>query len=75
VLRMHFKPLFLAAFAVISTHQSALDPRGGLYGPFSLYVMYKEGLCPSSGGMNRLIMMIEHNIGKYIGQLTATRTS
>jgi hypothetical protein len=28
------------------------------YGPFSLYVIHKEGLCPSSGGINRLMMMM-----------------
>jgi hypothetical protein len=27
------------------------------YGPFSLCVIHKEGLCPSSGGINMLIMM------------------
>jgi hypothetical protein len=25
-------------------------------GPFSLCVIYKEGLCPSSGGINRLMI-------------------
>jgi hypothetical protein len=28
-----------------------------VYGPFSLCVIHKEGLCPSSGGINRLMMM------------------
>jgi hypothetical protein len=28
------------------------------YGPFSLWVIHKEGLCPSSGDINRLMMMI-----------------
>jgi hypothetical protein len=28
------------------------------YGPFSLCVIHKEGLCPSSGDINRLIMMM-----------------
>jgi hypothetical protein len=27
----HVKPLVLAAFAVVSTHQPALGPRGGLW--------------------------------------------
>jgi hypothetical protein len=27
------------------------------YGLFSLYVIHKEGLCPSSGDINRLMMM------------------
>jgi hypothetical protein len=31
-------------------------------GPFSLYVIHKEGLCPSSGDINRLTMMIMINI-------------
>jgi hypothetical protein len=28
------------------------------YGPFFLYVIHKEGLCPSSGDINRLMMMM-----------------
>jgi hypothetical protein len=28
------------------------------YGPFSLCVIHKEGLCPNSGGINRLMIMI-----------------
>jgi hypothetical protein len=28
------------------------------YGPFSLCVIHKEGLFPSSGDINRLMMMI-----------------
>jgi hypothetical protein len=28
------------------------------YGPFSLCVIHKEGLCPSSGDINRLMMMM-----------------
>jgi hypothetical protein len=27
------------------------------YGPFSLSVIHKEGLCPSSGDINRLMLM------------------
>jgi hypothetical protein len=52
----HTKPLVPVAFAVVSTHQPALAPVG--YGPFSLCVIHKEGLCPSSGNINRLMMMI-----------------
>jgi hypothetical protein len=26
------------------------------YGPFSLWLIHKEGLCPSSGDINRLMM-------------------
>jgi hypothetical protein len=29
------------------------------YGPFSLCAIHKEGLCPSSGGINRLMMMMK----------------
>jgi hypothetical protein len=28
------------------------------YGPFSLCVIHKEGLCPSSGDINRLMVMM-----------------
>jgi hypothetical protein len=28
------------------------------YFPFSLWVIHKEGLCPSSGDINRLMMMM-----------------
>jgi hypothetical protein len=52
----HVKPLVPAAFAVVSTHQSA---RVVGYGPFSLWVLHKEGLCPSSGDINRLMMSDE----------------
>jgi hypothetical protein len=34
------------------------------YGPFSLWVIHKEGLCPSSGDINRLMMMMMY-IGRY----------
>jgi hypothetical protein len=29
------------------------------YGPFSLWVIHKEGLCPSSGDINRLMMIVQ----------------
>jgi hypothetical protein len=29
------------------------------YGPFSLWLIHKEGLCPSSGDINRLMMMYD----------------
>jgi hypothetical protein len=48
--------LVQAAFAVVSTHQSAQGPRGG-YGPFSLGVIHKKGLCSIGGDINRLVMM------------------
>jgi hypothetical protein len=44
-----------AVFAVVSTHQFALGPCSGLW-LFSLCVIHKEGLCPSSGGINGLMM-------------------
>jgi hypothetical protein len=31
------------------------------YGPFSLCIIDKEGLCPSSGDINRLMMMIAYD--------------
>jgi hypothetical protein len=42
----HVNPLVPAAFAVVSTHQPALGPRGG-YDPSSLFLIHKEGLCPA----------------------------
>jgi hypothetical protein len=48
----HVKPLVSAAFAVVSTHQSALGPRVG-------YGLHKEGLCHSSGDINKLMMMMK----------------
>jgi hypothetical protein len=45
------------AFALIITHQSALGPLGGLW-PVVLMCNHKEGLCPSSGDINRLMMMM-----------------
>jgi hypothetical protein len=45
----HIKPFVPAAFAVVSTHQSALGPFGGLCYSFSLCVIHNEGLCPSRG--------------------------
>jgi hypothetical protein len=44
------------AFAVVSTHQPALGPRGGLW-PVLLSIIHREGLCPSSEGIDRLMMM------------------
>jgi hypothetical protein len=59
------KPLVPAAFVVVSTHQHALGPRGGL-GPFSLCVIHKEGLCTSSGDINRLMMMMMKGKERHI---------
>jgi hypothetical protein len=50
------KPLVPAAFAVVSSHQSALGPRGGISVlPLSIH---KERLCPSNGDINRLMMIL-----------------
>jgi hypothetical protein len=51
----HVKPLVPAAFAVINTHKPVLDKRGGLWF-VCLWVIHKEGLCPSSVDINRLMM-------------------
>jgi hypothetical protein len=51
----HVKPLVPNAFAVVSTHQPALGLGVG-YSPFSLCVIHKEGQCPGSGEINRLMM-------------------
>jgi hypothetical protein len=47
----HVKPLVQAVFAVVSTHEPARARVVG-YGPFSLRVIHKGGLCPSSGDIN-----------------------
>jgi hypothetical protein len=60
----HVKFLVPAAFAVVSTHQPALG-RVMCYGPFSLCVIHKEGLCLSSGVINRLLMMIIITLGLH----------
>jgi hypothetical protein len=53
--RRHVRPLILAVFAVVNTHHCT---RVMGYGPFSLCEIHKEGLCHSSGDINRLVMMI-----------------
>jgi hypothetical protein len=54
----HVKPV-PAVFAVVSTYHSALSPCGGL----RPVLLHKEGLCPSIGDINRLMMMMNmHNI-------------
>jgi hypothetical protein len=54
--RRHVKPLVPAAFTVVNTHKSTHRLVG--YAPFSLWVNYKEGLCSSSGDIDRLMMMV-----------------
>jgi hypothetical protein len=45
-------------------HLQSLAPTNPLwarvvgYGPFSLWLIHKEGLCPSSGDINRLMMIL-----------------
>jgi hypothetical protein len=60
----HANPLVPAEFAVVSTHQHALGLCGELSHirrTVSLCVIHKEALCPSSGDINRLmIMMMDH---------------
>jgi hypothetical protein len=56
----YVESLVPAVFAVVSTHQSALGPRGGLW-PVLLCVIYKEGLYLSSSDINRLMMMMAIN--------------
>jgi hypothetical protein len=43
---------------VCVAHQPSLGPRGGLWPVLLLCVIYKEDVCPSSGGINRLMMMM-----------------
>jgi hypothetical protein len=54
----HVRPLIPAAFAVRFGGQSAPGPLVG-YGTFSLCVIHKEGLCLSSGDINRLMVISE----------------
>jgi hypothetical protein len=35
------------------------------YGPFFLWVIHKEGLCPSSGDINTLMMISPKNLKFY----------
>jgi hypothetical protein len=57
----HVKRLVLAVFAVVSTHQSALGSRGGLWPFLLMYILHKKGFCPSSGEINKLIMTEERD--------------
>jgi hypothetical protein len=56
-----------AEFAVVSTHQPALA-----YNPFSLCIIHKEGLCPSSGDINRLMMMVIQIKSNGVSKVRAT---
>jgi hypothetical protein len=46
--------LHLQALATTNPHWARLVG----YGPFSLWVIHKEGLCPSNGDINRLMMKL-----------------
>jgi hypothetical protein len=48
----HIKPLVPTAFAV-NPHWA----RVVVYGPFSLGVIHKKGLCPNSGNINSLMIL------------------
>jgi hypothetical protein len=46
--------LYLQSLAPTNPHWARMVG----YGPFSLCIIHKEGLCPSNGDINRLMMMI-----------------
>jgi hypothetical protein len=54
--RRHVKPLAPAVFAIVSTPKPNWARVVG-YGPCFLCVIHKEGMCPSSRDINRLMMM------------------
>jgi hypothetical protein len=56
--------LYLQSLATTNTHWARVVG----YGPFSLYVIHKEGLSPSSGDINRLMMMmmIEYKFTQFV---------
>jgi hypothetical protein len=58
-IRTYFKKITAlnAAFTVVSTHQTTLGPRGGLWPVLLMCIIHVKGLCPSSGDINRLMMM------------------
>jgi hypothetical protein len=51
----HVKPMVPVAFAVVAPTNPHWARVEG-YGPFSVCVIHKEGLCPSSGVISRLMM-------------------
>jgi hypothetical protein len=62
----HVKPWVPAAFTVVSIHNPHWARLVG-YGPFFLCVIHKEGLCSSSGDINRpmIMMMIIFRVKPY----------
>jgi hypothetical protein len=69
----HVKPLVSAAFAVVTPTNSHWARVVG-YSPFSLCVIHKEGLYPSSGDINRLMMIALITNCKCILWRTVDRT-
>jgi hypothetical protein len=65
------RKLIPPAFAVARTHQPALGPRGELW---PVVLMCKEGLCPSSGDINRL-MIYQPVIGRVVGNHSTAATA
>jgi hypothetical protein len=55
--RRHVKLLVPVIFQIVITHQFSLTRVVG-YGTFSLWVIHKEGLCPSSGDIAKLMIMM-----------------
>jgi hypothetical protein len=53
----HVKQLAPAPFAVVSTHQPALGLRGGSCPVLLMCVIHSQGLCLSSGDIDRLMMI------------------
>jgi hypothetical protein len=62
----HVKPLVPALFASLAPTYSYW---ARVVGPFSLWVIHKEGLCPSSGDINRMMMMIMNDVHRIEGKV------
>jgi hypothetical protein len=61
----HWSRLYLQSLTPTNPHWARVVG----YGPFSLCIIHKEGLCTSSGDINRLMMMMIHLV--FINHLTA----
>jgi hypothetical protein len=55
---MYYLKLLRASEGMLSRLYRLQYTRMVCYGPFSLCLTYKEGLCPSSGDINRLMLMM-----------------
>jgi hypothetical protein len=51
----------ITMIVITKSHTNPHWARVVRYGPFSLCIIHKEGLCPSSGDINRLMMMTKIN--------------